>query len=186
MDYWRGLGYSLASYWDELMFIQNGTGAVMEVGSFRQAVISFFPSCEEEEEEACCCLLVTGNVLAWPGLSCPVLSCYYNYQKDDGLVNCSSNIILILFCFHFVSLLVTALGFVHCKPTPPHPPSPSLITPSCHHQTNLMPATTISSSSYSSCTFPTTSTATTINSSCHFKPMGVATVMLYIQVPMAW
>jgi hypothetical protein len=37
MDYWRGLGY-----WDELMFIQNGTGAVMEVGSFRQAVI--FPS----------------------------------------------------------------------------------------------------------------------------------------------
>jgi hypothetical protein len=25
------------------MFIQNGTGAVMEVGSFRQAVISFFP-----------------------------------------------------------------------------------------------------------------------------------------------
>jgi hypothetical protein len=43
------------------MFIQNGTGAVMEVGSFRQAVI-FLLSCEEEE--ACCCLLVTGNVLA--------------------------------------------------------------------------------------------------------------------------
>jgi hypothetical protein len=44
MDYWRGLGYSLASYWDELMFIQNGTGAVMEVGSFRQAGSDFLLS----------------------------------------------------------------------------------------------------------------------------------------------
>jgi hypothetical protein len=44
------------------MFIQNGTGAVMEVGSFRQAGSDFLLSCEEEE--ACCCLLVTGNVLA--------------------------------------------------------------------------------------------------------------------------
>jgi hypothetical protein len=120
MDHWRGLGYSLASYWDELMFIQNGTGAVMEVGSFRQAVISFFPSCEEEEEEeeACCCLLVTGNVLAWPVLSCAVLSCYYNYQKDDGLVNCSSNIILILFVsFCFITSYCTWLCSLQTNPS---------------------------------------------------------------------
>jgi hypothetical protein len=65
------------------MFIQNGTGAVIEVGSIRQAVISFFPV---KKKKLAVCLLVTGNVLACPVLSCPVLSCYYNYQKMMALL----------------------------------------------------------------------------------------------------